>query len=57
MERATQVVLLADSRKMGAHSFTRAGRLDAVDILVTDTGIDERIVRSLERRGITVIKA
>lgn len=57
LERATQVVLLADSRKMGAHSFVHAGNLDAVDVLVTDTAIDQRIVRSLERRGITVIKA
>lgn len=57
LERATQVVLLADSRKMGAHSFVHAGSLDLVDVLVTDTGIDERIARSLERRGITVIKA
>ena len=57
MERATQVVLLADSRKMSGHSFVRAGRLEAVDVLVTDTGIDERTERSLERRGITVIKA
>jgi DeoR/GlpR family transcriptional regulator of sugar metabolism len=57
LERATQVVLLADSRKMGTHSFVHAGRLEAVDVLVTDHGIDERTVRSLERRGITVIKA
>lgn len=57
LERATQVVLLADSRKMGTHSFVHAGNLDAVDVLVTDTGIDERVVRGLERRGITVIKA
>ena len=57
LERATQVVLLADSRKMGGHSFVHAGQLESVDVLVTDTGIDERTVRSLERRGITVIKA
>jgi DeoR family transcriptional regulator, fructose operon transcriptional repressor len=57
LERATQVVLLADSRKMGARSFVHAGRLEAVDVLVTDTGIDARTVRSLERRGITVITA
>ena len=57
LERATQVVLLADSRKMGANSFVHAGRLEAIDVLVTDTGIAERTVRSLERRGITVIKA
>ena len=57
LERASQVVLLADSRKMGEHSFVHAGQLESVDVLVTDTGIDEGIVRSLERRGITVIKA
>ncbi len=34
-----------------------AGRLEAIDVLVTDTGIDERVVRSLERRGVKVIKA
>jgi DeoR/GlpR family transcriptional regulator of sugar metabolism len=57
LERATQVVLLADSRKIGGHSFVHAGQLEAVDVLVTDSGIDERIARSLERQGITVIKA
>jgi DeoR/GlpR family transcriptional regulator of sugar metabolism len=57
LERATQVVLLADSRKLGTHSFVHSGDIDAVHVLVTDTGIDDRSVRSLERRGITVIKA
>jgi DeoR family fructose operon transcriptional repressor len=55
--RATQVVLLADSRKFGTDSFVHAGDLGAIKVLVTDPGIDERSVRSLERRGITVIKA
>ena len=31
MGRATQVVLLADSRKFGSHSFVQAGDLDAAD--------------------------
>lgn len=57
LQRATQVVLLADSRKMGARSFVHAGRIEDVDVLVTDTGIDERLARSLEKRGITVITA
>jgi DeoR/GlpR family transcriptional regulator of sugar metabolism len=55
--RAREVILLADSRKVGTRSFVSAGRLEAIDILVTDTGIDERVVRSLERRGVKVIKA
>ena len=57
MGRAREVILLADSRKVGTRSFISAGRLDDVDVLVTDTGIDERTTRSLERRGLKVIKA
>jgi len=34
--RATEVIILADSRKLGTTSFARAGRLDQVDMLVTD---------------------
>jgi DeoR/GlpR family transcriptional regulator of sugar metabolism len=57
LERAREVILLADSRKVGTRSLVRAGRLEAIDILVTDGGIDDRTVRSLERRGLKVIKA
>jgi DeoR/GlpR family transcriptional regulator of sugar metabolism len=57
LERAREVILLADSRKVGTRSFVHAGRLEAIDILVTDDKIDERVVRSLERRGVKVIKA
>lgn len=57
VDRATEVIVLADSRKLGAHSFAHAGRLNQIDVLVTDGGVDDRTVRSLERRGITVIKA
>jgi DeoR/GlpR family transcriptional regulator of sugar metabolism len=57
LERAREVILLADSRKVGTRAFVHAGRLEAIDILVTDDGIDERVVRSLERRGVRVIKA
>jgi DeoR/GlpR family transcriptional regulator of sugar metabolism len=57
MQRAREVILLADSSKVGKRSFAGAGRLDEVDILVTDTGIDERAVRALKRRGIRVIAA
>lgn len=55
--RAREVILLADSRKVGTRSLVRAGRLEAIDILVTDDRIDEAAVRDLEQRGITVIKA
>ena len=57
LSRAREVILLADSRKFGTSSLVGAGRLDAIDILVTDDGIDAGAVRDLEQRGIKVIKA
>ncbi len=57
MERATEVILLADSRKIGTRSFAAAGRLRDVDVLVTDEAIDPAAARTLERRGVRVIRA
>ena len=57
VERATEVIVLADSRKLGADSFAHAGRLDQIDVLVTDDGIDDHLARTLQKAGITVIKA
>ncbi len=57
MSRAREVVLLADSTKVGTRSFVSAGRLEDVDTIVTDAGVDERLVRMLTRRGIRVIVA
>jgi len=45
LSRAREVILLADSRKFGTSSLVGAGRLDAIDILVTDDGIDAGAVR------------
>ena len=55
--RAREVILLADSGKVGTRSLIQAGRLDAVNILVTDDGIDDRAARAIARLGIKVIKA
>jgi len=57
ISRAREVILLADSRKIGTRSFVAAGRLDDVDVLVTDTGIDGRVVRALSKRGVRVLAA
>lgn len=57
LTRAREVILLADSTKMGARSFVRAGRLEDIDVLVTDTGIDQRTARTLTQRGVRVIAA
>lgn len=55
--RATEVIVLADSRKLGTSSFAHAGRIDDVDVLVTDAAPDDPLVRALEERGITVLRA
>lgn len=57
LRRAREVILLADSRKVGTRSLVGAGQLETIDILVTDDRIDEGAVRDLEGRGIRVIKA
>lgn len=57
LARAHEVILLADSSKAGTRSFVRAGRLEDVDVLVTDDGLDERTARALTRRGVRVITA
>jgi DeoR/GlpR family transcriptional regulator of sugar metabolism len=57
LTRANQVILLADSSKVGRHSFVTSGRIADVDVLVTDRGIDGRSVRALAKRGVRVITA
>jgi DeoR/GlpR family transcriptional regulator of sugar metabolism len=57
LSRARQVVLLADASKLGTRSFAHAGRLDQVDILVTDTEPDATARSVLEGAGITILVA
>ena len=57
LSHAREVILVADSSKMGTRSFVGAGRLAEIDILVTDDGLDARTARTLARRGVRVIAA
>jgi DeoR family transcriptional regulator of aga operon len=57
MERAREVVLLADSSKLETRSFVASGRLDVVDVLVTDRRAADRTLRALRRRVPRVIVA
>ncbi|MBZ5513287.1 MAG: DeoR/GlpR family DNA-binding transcription regulator [Acidobacteriia bacterium] len=57
MERAREVYLLADHSKAGKVSFTRAGRLEKVRALITDSLIDRGFAGRLRKRGVEVIKA
>ncbi|MCW2584150.1 MAG: D-beta-D-heptose 1-phosphate adenosyltransferase [Klenkia sp.] len=48
---ARRVVLLADHSKVGHDHFAHFGDLDAVDLLITDTGLDERTAAELADAG------
>ena len=56
MQRADQVILLADSSKLGAPSFARSGRAEDIDLLVTER-IDRQFEADLEAIGIEVVLA
>jgi DeoR family fructose operon transcriptional repressor len=46
-----RVVLLADSSKVGQRHFARFGDIEQVDVLVTDTGLDDRTADELAALG------
>ncbi|MFJ9770465.1 DeoR/GlpR family DNA-binding transcription regulator [Kitasatospora sp. NPDC101157] len=54
---ARRVVLVADSSKYGARHFARFGSLDQVDVLVTDTGLNDEQTAEIENHGPEVIRA
>jgi len=56
MEHAREVILLADSSKAHKVSFTRAGRLEKVRVLITDNLMDRQLANKLRRRGIQVVR-
>ncbi|MEI6085243.1 MAG: DeoR/GlpR family DNA-binding transcription regulator [Verrucomicrobiota bacterium] len=57
MARAREVILLADSSKAGKVSFARAGRLENLHAVITDTNLDPKFAKELTKKGIQVIKA
>jgi DeoR family fructose operon transcriptional repressor len=57
LDRSHQVVLLADSGKLGTRSFAHSGRLDQVDVLVTDMPPPEHAAAAFDRAGVRVIVA
>jgi DeoR/GlpR family transcriptional regulator of sugar metabolism len=57
IEAAESVILVADSSKIGARSFSALGGLDLVDQLVTDDGISDRDRAAIAAAGVEVIIA
>jgi len=57
MNRARQVILLADSSKAGKVAFAQAGRWERVHALVTDLQFDKNLAKELTSKGIKVVRA
>jgi DeoR family ulaG and ulaABCDEF operon transcriptional repressor len=57
IERADQIIVLADSSKFDGPSGHVACRLEEIDIVVTDRGIGPQHIRMLEKAGVRVVVA
>jgi DeoR family transcriptional regulator of aga operon len=57
VERARQVVIVADASKLGGHAFARICPAARIEALVTDSGADPRLVSTFEAAGVRVIVA
>ncbi|MDG4826879.1 DeoR/GlpR family DNA-binding transcription regulator [Asanoa sp. WMMD1127] len=54
---ARRVVLLADHTKIGNDYLARFGRLADLDVLITDTGVDDELAGDVEAAGVRVVRA
>lgn len=54
-ERASRVVVVTDSSKMGRRAFARICGLDRVDVLVTDAAVPAEVVRRLADADVEVV--
>lgn len=56
LDRASRVILLADSSKEGKVSFAEAGKLDCIDVLITDGKLSRPFARQLEEKGVKIVR-
>ena len=57
VERARRIVVLTDASKFGRVSLHRIARLDQIQAIITDPGIDDATREGLQQQGIEVIIA
>ena len=55
MHAAQKTIVLADSSKFHRKGFSKIANIDEVDLIVTDSGISEKISRNIEELGIELI--
>jgi DeoR family transcriptional regulator, fructose operon transcriptional repressor len=54
---ARRTVLLADHTKVGNDHLARFGSIADLDLLITDTGLDDDVTEDLEQAGLRVLRA
>ena len=54
IDRAQQVVVVADASKIGRVAFARICQIDRVDELITDSGADPEAVAAFTEAGVQV---
>ena len=52
-----RVILLADHSKVGQEHFVRFAGLEDIDVLVTDSGLDDGTTMEFEAAGVEVVRA
>lgn len=57
LTRTREAVLLVDGSKLGTRSFAQAGRLDQIDVVITDAALDEEANQTFEHAGVRVLVA
>lgn len=57
MASARRTVVLADHTKFAADHFARFGRVDEVDVVITDAGLDSEVADELADAGPRVVRA
>ena len=55
MHRAAQVIVLADSSKIGVPSFAASGSINDIDTLISDRNISDEVIKELTDQGVEVI--
>lgn len=55
MRSAQKTIVLADSSKFRRRGFSKIANMDEVDLIVTDSGISDKIVQRIEELGIELV--
>lgn len=55
MHSAQKTIVLADSSKFRRRGFSKIANMDEVDLIVTDSGISDKIVQRIEELGIELV--